>query len=453
MLAHRILVARLAALAAGTGIAACSPVARDEEVDQGADALARGRPALTHGTLVGAVTPRGARISVRVEPEAEVEIECSSDPLFLDPWTCSTSAARTLAERDFTAILAVEGLRPDSTHHYRVVIDGRPAPPETHGRFATFPEGHASEVTIGLLADSICQAPAPQLEHLAADEPDLVVVLGDYPHANAVTLPTMRHMRRCVRSRTSELGADFVEQVASRFPVAYPWDDHDYCASDSGAECEVRDLAVRVHDEYWPAYEEGRPDEGIWHSFAYGDLVEVFVLDLRFNRTADTLLGEAQRDWLESALRRSTARWKVVVSTVTFNSTTRKHDLETWASFDGEHDRNVERRWLVDLVEEVDPDHTVFVSGDIHSGGALDDGLYSGFPEISVPSTNTPINTCTFCYTAEECDRDRACGLWSDLFVERGVGYGVITATHGGLTMSVRGVRGQELGSTTLLAD
>ena len=178
------------------------------------------------------------------------------------------------------------------------------------------------------------------------------------------------------------------------------------------------------------------------------------MLDLRFNKTSETLLGDAQKTWLEQRLRSSTTLWTVIVSTVTFNSTTHKTRLETWASYDEEHDRSIERQWLVDLINGIEHvrDHVVFVSGDIHSGGALDDGTWSDFPEISVPSTNTPIITCTLCDTEGECANERACGLCSHLFNHHGVGYGIITATRDTLTMTVHGRYGQEKESLVILA-
>jgi phosphodiesterase/alkaline phosphatase D-like protein len=57
-------------------------------------------------------------------------------------------------------------------------------------------------------------------------------------------------------------------------------------------------------------------------------------------------------------------------------------------------------RWsgrLVDATQEAGLHNVVFISGDIHSGGAIDDGTHSGVPEVSVPHANMPsttVNTC-----------------------------------------------------------
>jgi alkaline phosphatase D len=401
-------------------------------------------PVLTHGTLVGAVTPDRAAIWFRVKPAARVQIECGTKEDLADAWLCSPSSATTDRDHDYTGMLQVEELVADTTYYYRLLIDGRAQQQQRYARFKTFPAEPPSEVTIGLLADSFTEWPAPQLGKLSADDPDFVVVLGDYPHANAMTLSSMRLMRKRLRSNSAALGVDF-SQIASGFPLVYVWDDHDFCDSDSGASCPVKETAVQVYNEYWPAYRPGTVDTGIWQRLSYGNLVEVFILDLRTNRTDKTILGSVQRDWLVSALRGSTAQWKVIISTVSFNKTTRKKEHETWSSYDDE------RTWLVNALDEIDPEHVVFVSGDIHSGGALDDGTYADFPEISVPSTNTAILTCTPCRTLAQCERgERACGLWSQMFDPTGAGYGLIKAARDRLEMVVKGRDGELKGLLTI---
>lgn len=457
-----------------------------------------GAPTLTHGTMVGGVTANSAKVWFRVAPRAKVAIEYGTDPQLKNGTTqIFPTGQGFLTERknDFTGTLELTNLSPQTTYYYRILINGQPTElpswASSYSQFMTFPDSAPDEVTIGLLADAMCFVPAPQLANLKDKNPNFVLVFGDLTHNNATTLLTLRHMRQCVRDPKSLLGRVFSKHIAYNFPVAYMWDDHDFCDSDSDEECESRKLSVQVYNEYFPAYREARYTEGdgggAWHSFQYGDLVEVFMLDLRYNRTnpdkifeeADdwgqhTMLGKAQREWLKKSLEASKAKWKVMVSTVPFNRTTHKLLLESWGSFEiikkcppdavlegmnvchpskmieERKDRSAERNWLIDLINATDPEHTVFVSGDIHLGGAIDDGTYSDFPEMSVPSINTPIRTCDpdpDCNTEAACsNNERACGVWSQGKVVGNSGYGIIKANRSTLTMSFYHATGEKNG-------
>jgi alkaline phosphatase D len=49
-----------------------------------------------------------------------------------------------------------------------------------------------------------------------------------------------------------------------------------------------------------------------------------------------------------------------------------------------------ERSELIDWIHLHDIKGVILVSGDLHSGGGIDDGTNSAFPEINVPHTNMP---------------------------------------------------------------
>jgi hypothetical protein len=76
----------------------------------------------------------------------------------------------------------------------------------------------------------------------------------------------------------------------------------------------------------------------------------------------------------------STATWKFIASGVAFNPTTKPYD--SW----GSHPR--ERQEIVDFINSHGISGVIFISGDLHTGGAIDNGMNSAFPELSVPHTN-----------------------------------------------------------------
>jgi len=129
------------------------------------------------------------------------------------------------------------------------------------------------------------------------------------------------------------------------------------------------------------------------------------------------------------------------VSTVTWNATTEKDDA--WWDF------LAERQELTDFIAANAIHNVVFVSGDIHSGGAIDNGDNAGFPEISLPSANlnpdaTGAATCNLHYEPTR-SRPGSCGIWSEGYLEHGSGFGLLTLTPDTLQMETRNQLGQSL--------
>jgi alkaline phosphatase D len=130
------------------------------------------------------------------------------------------------------------------------------------------------------------EIPAPVYQHIAAADPKFVLQIGDFDHRNPQTLTAMRDMHRDVRGPYSIAGEDFLEQIASRFPVFHTWDDHDYGANNGDKYWLGRRDALQAFDEYYPTPERPNP-AGIWYKFSYANC-EFFMLDVRSQRDADT---------------------------------------------------------------------------------------------------------------------------------------------------------------------
>jgi alkaline phosphatase D len=115
------------------------------------------------------------------------------------------------------------------------------------------------------------------------------------------------------------------------------------------------------------------------------------------------------------------------MSTVPFNPTTKP--LDSWAAF------QTERAEVVNFIQQERIRGVIVISGDLHSGGALDDGTNSGFPELSVPHANMEPPQC---WTAQKP------GIWS-AGIRCGIdnpGYGSITVTPDSVTLQVKGIDG-----------
>jgi alkaline phosphatase D len=349
----------------------------------------------TDGPLVGAVTDTSAKIFARTDARATVRIEYSTDPSLAS--VTKSAQKKTLSASDFTVIAALSGLTPETTYYYRVTVDGAPQQSAPYPSFRTFPSpGAPREFTFAALTDlehAEDGLPAPVYEKVEAEEPVLVLQLGDFDHSVPLTLGEMRTLHREARDGPYPSGLDFLTHIATRFPLFHVWDDHDYGTNDSDKTFSGRADALQAFQEYYPL--PALPNSaGIWHKFTYAT-AEFFLLDLRSQRdpnaqaqgpTKSMLDGDniqnGQKQWLKDGLLQSTATWKFVVTSVPMNKTAKRARRDAWSGFENE------RSEILNFIRDNGIDGVVFLSGDLHSGGGIDDGTNSGCPEMTVPHTN-----------------------------------------------------------------
>ena len=134
---------------------------------------------------------------------------------------------------------------------------------------------------------------------------------------------------------------------------------------------------------------------GIWHRFTYGQ-AEFFMLDVRSQRDPATdpdgpgksmLNGggipNGQKQWFLDGLAGSAATWKFVVCGVTFNPACKEG--EGWGAY------ATERQEVLDFIAQNEITGVIFITGDAHSGGAIDDVVVL----VSVMSLNPAEHDCT----------------------------------------------------------
>jgi len=350
----------------------------------------------TDGPLVGGVTDSSAKVFVRTDVSAFVTVQFSEEASL--KFSVQTPPALTHAEADFTAIITLNGLRPETTYYYRILVNGVPQQTAPFPFFTTFPiPGTPRDFRFAVVADLINvqnhpTTPAPAYAHVMAEAPAFVLQIGDFDHRDPSTLPRMRQMHREVRGPYTASGFDFARYLASKFPLFHIFDDHDYGINNGDKTFSGRALALQAFREYYPVPDLPNPSAGIWYKFSYGQ-AEFFMLDLRSQRDPDgdpdnseksildgDLIPDGQKAWLKANLLASTARWKFLISSVSFNPTSKPRD--SWGAFATEHAE------MVDFIRQNHIQGVVTISGDLHSGGGIDDGTYAGFPEITVPHTN-----------------------------------------------------------------
>ena len=119
-------------------------------------------------------------------------------------------------------------------------------------------------------------------------------------------------------------------------------------------------------------------------------------------------IGELE--WLKNGLLTSSARWKIVFTSVITNPTTKQDDA--WGAYPTEWNA------LKSFILTNNIKNVVFIAGDLHLG-AIDNGTQAGFPEMCVAQANE--TDTGFCASAPR-------GRWSEgYFDDTCAGYGLVT--------------------------
>ena len=343
-------------------------------------------PTLTHGPLLGCGSDV---VWVRTSAAATMVLEHGFSADFAG--SILSPSIVTNAASDFTAHFRLASLPADTLVYYRVWMNGALVTPVK--RFRTPPPvGEMRTVRIAVFNDW-ATTPFPGLASALSHQPHVVILGGDLPHANPNDLGSARKMYQHTRlgGVGNELGKDIkagLIDVAEQIPSCHMWDDHDYGGDNTDGTKKNKNEVRQAYREYWPMASDAGSDKAIYQKLSYSGTVEVYLLDLRSERDPmreaegpdKTTMGAEQKQWLKNQLLTSTAPWKLVVTSVPFNPTASK--VGGWVTY------KTERKELIDFVRSNRITGVILASGDIHSGGGIDDGTNAGLTEANCPRAN-----------------------------------------------------------------
>lgn len=169
---------------------------------------------------------------------------------------------------------------------------------------------------------------------------------------------------------------EFLRQVA----VVAQWDDHEVLDNwDNAHHSDHAGPARQAFLEYWPV--RGKT---IYRKISYGPDLDVFVLDLRSYRAANShnrqtepgpetvLLGKQQLDWLKRELASSQATWKFIGGEMPIATYDERWGLDNWANGPG---GPLGREWelaeLLKFLKQKQIHNVVWLSADVHYAAAL----------------------------------------------------------------------------------
>jgi alkaline phosphatase D len=303
-------------------------------------------PHLTGGVAVGEVSPTNAVLWGRCDRATTLHVVLAG--VDTAPRTEVTAAT------DFTGKLVLGPLTPDQRYGYRAWCGDGPEG-AVAGEFRTAPDAAAPRpVRFAWSGDlggqNVCRDSArgyPIFSPLAAGRLDFFIGLGDMIYADDPCLPRGRYGNAQIPGpppatdlatfwahwRYNRAEAGF-QRLLATLPYYAVWDDHEI-RDDSGPHDDTSPLAPGVHLlpialraflDYQPLIPPAAAPTRLYRSVRWGKHVELFLLDTRQYRDAlaapdtdahpKTMLGAEQLAWLEQALERSDATWKVIVASV-----------------------------------------------------------------------------------------------------------------------------------------
>ena len=268
--------------------------------------------------------------------------------------------------------------------------------------------------------------------HLAADNLELVLFLGDYiyegaakstfvrphPKREAITLEDYRH-------RYSLYKTDPDLQAAHHaFPWMVIWDDHevsnDYSGQvllDTPALFARRDAGYRAFWEHMPL-RAPRPVPGgnfsLYRSLSLGRLANLSMLDTRQYRSPHacgeavqrpcaalsdphrTLLGATQEKWLFDSLRQSQTAWQIIAQQIPFATVDREPGPGVSLNMDKWDGYPLDRQRLLDCLESRGKKDAVILTGDNHNHWVMElrkDHAKENTPPLTTEFLGTSISS------------------------------------------------------------
>ena len=386
----------------------------------------------SHGVASGDPLADSVILWTRLAPadgseEPESFFELALDPAF-EQRVAADYIPATSETRDHTIKIDVDGLEPGTTYYYRFYAQGRVSP---IGRTRTAPSGPVDHLRFAFCS---CSSWAHGHFHVYDEiggraDLDAVLHLGDYiyefgdgeygdvrPLDPPYEIISLDDYRRRYRLHRSSRG---LQNVHRQHPMIATWDDHEiandgwkdgaanHSEDEEGPWADRRAAAVQAYFEWMPLREG--PAGRVYRALPYGDLVDLIVLDTRFegrdeqiniNTNPDglaaladpdrQLLGAEQEQWLFDRLSESTATWILLAQQVTIGQTVLQEGAEgepsrplatdPWDGYLGARTR------LLDHLRDEGIDNLVVLTGDVHSGMAMEiteDPRYDYEPGVS----------------------------------------------------------------------
>ncbi|OGT59495.1 MAG: hypothetical protein A3E01_01565 [Gammaproteobacteria bacterium RIFCSPHIGHO2_12_FULL_63_22] len=251
----------------------------------------------------------------------------------------------------------------------------------------------ALDASVSLTRIALGSCYVPQFEKadvwnsVSRQDPQLFLYMGDNVYQSE---ENGRPQLRELRDAYTALAADRpFAALRARTPIMVTWDDHDYGMNNAGAEFPARLESEALFKHVWAVAPGNARAErsGVYYREQIGpegQCTQVIMLDTRYFRTAQTMLGDEQWRWLEQVLSEP-ADLRLLVSSIPVLM--EAADGEGWRRWPKERER------LFKLIGESGTGNLVILSGDSHFGAYYRNDAAAPWPlyELTASSLNFPM--------------------------------------------------------------
>ncbi len=342
------------------------------------------KPYISHGVASGDVTDSSAVIWARTNGPANVQLEISTDSSFEHPFMIKTVKAE--AKHDFAVKVELDELQQDTTYYYRAhAVSSNYT---VNGSFKTAPEENSlNPMTMVWGGDTGGQGEIPPykaFQAMSALNPDFFLFSGDTIYADnktpAVPAPpsqTVQDFWAKYKENRTDAGLRSLLQKTATFSI---WDDHEVTNDFSGPTQPLTPTGLNAFKDYWPISDERSSADKLYHTYSWGNTLDMMILNNRGyrdpNTQADgadkTMLGQEQLEWLQQQLLESDAKVKLVATSVPISIPTGKTNArDGWANGNQVNPNDLtgyenEFKKISDFIIEKGIKNVFFVTTDVH---------------------------------------------------------------------------------------
>lgn len=278
---------------------------------------------LTNSIVVGGVTESSAKFRIGISSAAEINIEVSESENFSN--SMKGSPYMVDSSNNYTGIIELVGLSPDTKYFYRVLINGQVAD-ENERYFYTFPEKGRSmnfSFAFGSCQQSGSFLPSDTdagnvFREILNHDIRFFLQIGDWTYPDTTDLLPLsanffaKDYSLVQKSYSAKFNKDYpMDSLLRKVPIDYVYDDHDYMNNNSSALTSgfyipvrpsllgddfvalefsnpegARENSIKGYKENFPSYPLANESRGIYHKFSFGNS-DFFALDLRAQRDGD----------------------------------------------------------------------------------------------------------------------------------------------------------------------
>lgn len=314
----------------------------------------------------GAITAHSAKVNVVLAyPSNNVRVAMDKSLDFAHPLYSDYGSVTT--EHGNAGGFVVEGLEPGTVYYYLVEINGIMENTNAkRGMLQTFEEGAFSYSF--LLGACNFFPNNPVYDRMRSMPAWFYMNIGDLHYGNPNSKDVKMHREEY---ETRVLSRERETKLLHKMPIAYVWDDHDYCGDNKRGNDGCSEAAKQAYMEYVPHYPLGDPDgpTGIYQAFTVGR-VHFIMSDVRSQRSDEHIMSREQMAWLKKEMLDAKEKNLVIgwITSVSYSGTKK----DNWGGY------TQDREEIGNFLKDNKIENLFILSGDAHMS-AIDNGTHADF--------------------------------------------------------------------------